>query len=230
MTGTLPSVADLRDDFDRIALLADTGWEHNSHYHAFLLRQFPEHCGEALEIGCGTGSFARLMARRADHVLALDLSPQMVRIGKERSAEHPNIEFEVADVTNWQFPPGRFDVITSIATVHHLPFETTLTRMASSLKPGGTLAVLDLYERRGLIDSLLDTIAVPASYAWRLAKLGKFLEDNEAKRVWSAHGDRDTYMTFSHIRQVALKLLPGSILRRHLLWRYSLVWQKPTTA
>jgi hypothetical protein len=28
----------LRDDFDRIAAPPDAGWDHNSHYHAFLLR------------------------------------------------------------------------------------------------------------------------------------------------------------------------------------------------
>jgi len=30
--------------------------------------------------GCGTGTFSRLLADRSEHVLALDLSPQMIQI------------------------------------------------------------------------------------------------------------------------------------------------------
>src|SRR5437868_4726022 len=45
-------------DFDRIALLskqdADEGWNHNNHYHRFLLEQVPACCAYALDIGCGT--------------------------------------------------------------------------------------------------------------------------------------------------------------------------------
>ena len=33
----------IRADFDRIAPLARAGWDHNAHYHDFLLRQVPEH-------------------------------------------------------------------------------------------------------------------------------------------------------------------------------------------
>jgi SAM-dependent methyltransferase len=33
--------------------------------------------------------------------------------------------------------------------------------------------------------------------------------------------------TYSEIRSIAAKLLPGHRLRRHLLWRYSLIWAKP---
>src|SRR4028118_368446 len=54
MTKASPSV--IRDDFDRIALLADEGWDHNSHYHDFLLRQLPERFRAALDAGGGTGT------------------------------------------------------------------------------------------------------------------------------------------------------------------------------
>ena len=46
-------------DFDRLALLDDEGWTANNHYSDFLLRQVPAICENALEIGCGTGAFAR---------------------------------------------------------------------------------------------------------------------------------------------------------------------------
>src|ERR1044071_2755509 len=109
---------DVAKDFDRLALLDSDGWTHNNHYHNFLLRSVPGKCGSALEIGCGTGAFSRLIAERAGQVLAIDLSPGMIRVARSRSARFPNLEFQVADVMTHDFPPGHFDCITTIATLH----------------------------------------------------------------------------------------------------------------
>lgn len=72
----------IRDDFNRIALSDRSGWNHNNHYHNFLLKQLPLHCENILDIGCGTGEFSRLLAKRCDRVVAIDLSPQMITIAK----------------------------------------------------------------------------------------------------------------------------------------------------
>jgi len=138
----------VRADFDRIALVSNDGWDHNSHYHSFLLKHLPPHCVEVLEIGCGTGAFSRRLATRSGRVLALDLSPQMIRIAKERSGQHSNIDFQVADALAWEFPAGQFDCVASIATLHHLPYEEMLSKMKRALKLNGTLIVLDIPARR----------------------------------------------------------------------------------
>lgn len=51
--------SDVRDDFDRIAVLEGIGWDSNIHYHTFLRKHLPSHMARALDIGCGTGTFAR---------------------------------------------------------------------------------------------------------------------------------------------------------------------------
>ena len=82
----------VREDFDRLAVLSEGSvWDHNSHYHPFLLRQLPERLSEALEVGCGTGEFARLLAERSETVLAVDLSPRMIEAARVRSMDHPNV-------------------------------------------------------------------------------------------------------------------------------------------
>jgi ubiquinone/menaquinone biosynthesis C-methylase UbiE len=69
----------VRKDFDGLAVLSEGGgWGHTSHYHPFLLKQLPERLDEALELGCGTGEFARLLTKRCERVLAVDLSSHMV--------------------------------------------------------------------------------------------------------------------------------------------------------
>src|SRR3989442_7937368 len=137
----------IQTDFDRIALLsAEDGWTKNNHYPNFLLRHVPAKCESALEIGCGTGAFSRRLAQHAQKVLALDLSPEMIRIARQCSTQFSNIEFQVADVIVWNFPGETFDCIASLATLHHLPLRETLLRMRDSLKIGGGLLVLDLFE------------------------------------------------------------------------------------
>ena len=74
----------IQADFDRLALLADdNGFDHNVYYHDFLLRHLPARCASALEVGCGTGRFARALAGRADSVLAVDPSATICSDSRE---------------------------------------------------------------------------------------------------------------------------------------------------
>jgi SAM-dependent methyltransferase len=219
--------AAVRSDFDRLANLSQEHWNHNSDYHAFLLRQLPLRLGEALEIGCGAGDFARLLAARAEHVLGLDLSAEMVRVARERSAHLPNVQYKGVDAREWEWPVGRFDCVATIATMHHLPLEETLARMKAALRPGGTLLVLDLFQGRGPLDWLLSLPAVPASVLLRLLHTGRLRELPAVRAAWDAHGVHDSYCTLDEVRRACAGILPGARVRRHLLWRYSIVWRKP---
>lgn len=35
---------DIQADFDRLAVFSDERWDHNNHYHQFLLQHLPPHC------------------------------------------------------------------------------------------------------------------------------------------------------------------------------------------
>src|SRR6266581_2348691 len=156
-------------DFDRLALLDSDGWAHNNHYHRFLLRQIPENCDVAMEIGCGTGAFARCLGQCARRVVAVDLSSEMIRVARARSPDKSNIEFRLADITSQDLPSEHFDCIAIIATLHHLPLRDMLLNMKAALKPGGVLLVLDLFEPEknllnpeGLLDAFLNALALTA--------------------------------------------------------------------
>lgn len=220
------SSAIIRADFDRIAEHDADGWDHSTHYHPFLLAHLPDICQRSVEIGCGTGSFARLLARRSGAVLGIDLSPEMVRIARERSAGLPNIEYLADDVLTHPIPPESCDCIVSIATLHHLPMEEMLEKMKRSLRIGGVLMVLDLYEPEGLGDLLRSAAAVPVNIVLLLARNGRLRRTPEARRAWEEHARHDSYLTLSDVRGIASRVLPGAIIRRHLLWRYSIVWTR----
>lgn len=221
------STSIIRADFDRIASLEAYGWSHNSHYHAFLLKHVPARCQEALEIGCGTGEFSRLLAARARYVLALDLSPQMIEAARERSSEFANIDFKLADVIEWDFPAEQFDCIATIATLHHLPLDLMLQKMKSALKPGGVLLILDLFEAQSFTDVLMMAAAMPVNVGLRLIKHRRLRAPAAVRAAWAEHEQHDSFPTLSQIRKLCAEVLPGARVRRHLLWRYSVVWKKP---
>lgn len=216
----------IQADFDRIALLSTGGWDHNHHYQRFLLKQIPPHCSRALEMGCGTGDFSRLLAQRSDRVLALDLSPQMIRLAQAHTPASANIEWQVADALTYELSAASFDCVVSIATLHHLPLEQILLKLREAIAPGGTLLVLDLFQGKGLSDLLAGVAALPVDAALRLVKNGRLRQPREVREAWAVHGQSDVYPTLSYVRQICAQLLPGAQVRRHLLWRYSMVWTK----
>ena len=126
---------------------------------------FPRPCREALEIGCGAGAFSHALAARAERVLALDLSPEMIRVARAREPRRANLEFELADVSTWPFPSERFDCIASIATLHHVDARALLPRLRDALRPGGVLLILDLVSDEGVLDLARSALAVGANRA-----------------------------------------------------------------
>jgi ubiquinone/menaquinone biosynthesis C-methylase UbiE len=221
----------VREDFDRLAVISEgSGWEHNSHYHPFLLRQLPQRLGEVLEVGCGTGEFTRLLAERCERVVAVDLSPRMIETARARLKDHPNVEYLVADAASWEFPSERFDCAASIATLHHLPLGPMLAKTRDALKPGGTLLLLDLHRARTAADRLVSALAVPISKAIRLASTGSLTERQapELQKAWEEHGKTDAYPTLAEVSQAFAEAgLTGARVRRHVLYRYTVVWRKP---
>jgi SAM-dependent methyltransferase len=213
-------------DFDRLALLDDEGWTSNNHYHNSLLKHVPADCENALEIGCGTGAFARLLAKRCKRVVALDLSSEMIRVARSRSTQFKNLEFQLADAVQWDFPPSHFDFVCSIATLHHLAQRALLVKIRDSLKPNGVLVILDLVESDSLVERMCDVVGFGVSGGLRLIHNGRLQPPAAVRKAWEQHGKHDHYLKLRQVHALADEILPGAIVRRCLFWRYLLVYKK----
>jgi hypothetical protein len=96
-----------------------------------------------------------------------------------------------------------------------------LRRMTDLLRPGGVLAILGLARSHYPVDLVRDVAATAVN---RLYLIKHTQWESVAPTVWPpAH-------TYGEIQSLGEKLLPGHRFRRHLLWRYSLIWTKPTAA
>ena len=95
-----------------------------------------------LELGCGTGSTAVLLAPEVGHITAVDYAPAMVEIGKGRAEEAGcgNITFLQADPADARLEEGGYDVVMGMNFFHLLPdMRSGFRRSAALLKPGGIL-------------------------------------------------------------------------------------------
>jgi SAM-dependent methyltransferase len=220
------STHQIREEFDRIALLAECHGSVSDIYRNYLIQQLPPHFENALEIGCGIGEFARLLATRARSVVAIDLSPQMIRLATSRSANYPNIEYLLGDVMSLALPAEAYDCIVSMATLHHLPLEEALRKIKDALKPNGVLIIHDLVAADGLVENVRSALAYPVSMARRLWKTGRLRSPREVREAWAEHGKGDVYLTLDGVREMCMQYLPGARIRRHLLWHYTAVWHK----
>ena len=199
------------------ATITAGGWNHNTHYHELLLKAVPRPCPRALDAGCGLGEFARRLSRVANEVDAIDSEPAVIARARQLSPESSNLHFAEASFLTWPEEES-YDFVSMIAVLHHLPFAEALTRAARMLRPGGVLAVLGLDRPRTLLHACArSAIAYPVSLYYRSTR----------QTATVGAPIREPSMTYDEIRKQATELLPGAIVRRHLLWRYSLVWTKP---
>jgi ubiquinone/menaquinone biosynthesis C-methylase UbiE len=222
----------IREEFDRIALLTERegGCGAGEIYYNYLVRHLPPRPEKALEVGCGAGAFTRLLASRARSVVALDLSPEMIRLAKAQSAGCKNIEYLLGDVGQIPLPAEGFDCIVSIATLHHLPLEQALPKMKGALKPDGVLIINDLVADAGVAERGLSALAYPVSALRRFWKTGRLRMSREVREAWAEHGKDEVYLTLAEVREMCGKYLPSAQVRRHLLWRYTVVWRKRAAA
>src|SRR5207302_811508 len=108
-----------------------------------------------LDVGCGTGYFARLLAEAVGatgHVDGIDAAPEMVDYANRRARRPPACEFQVGTAEALPFPANHFDAVVSSLFIHHLPGRlqsVAVGEMQRVLKPGGTLLVADFRVPRG---------------------------------------------------------------------------------
>jgi ubiquinone/menaquinone biosynthesis C-methylase UbiE len=98
---------------------------------------------EVLDVAAGNGNLALLAAREGAAVVASDLTPRMVELGRERSAaEGYEIEWVVADVEELPFEDGRFDCAASVFGAMFAPRpEAAASEMFRVVRPGGTVGL-----------------------------------------------------------------------------------------
>lgn len=189
------------------------GWNHNAHYHPYVLAAVPGGARRALDVGCGVGDLAHELAARVETVDAIDRDGGAIARARAR-ATRPNIRFSEADFL--AIDSSDYDLVTMVAVLHHLPLEAALARIPALLRPGGSCAIVGLARTHGL-EHLASVAAWPVSQWLRRTR----------PRAPVDAPISEPHETLAEIRAAAAGHLPGARIERRLLWRYTLVWTKP---
>jgi len=95
---------------------------------------------KVLDLGCGNGRFYDLLKSKKIDYLGIDNSSSMINRAK---MNFPDAEFRLGDMVDLDLPNNSFDVVLSIASLHHIPSKhlrrKTASEMNRVLKKGGVL-------------------------------------------------------------------------------------------
>jgi ubiquinone/menaquinone biosynthesis C-methylase UbiE len=94
-----------------------------------------------LDVGCGTGRLAALLAERhACRVWGVDVSPAMLEVARERLPR--GVGLKLAPAEDLPFRGGTFERATMTLVVHHLDRPLAFAELVRVLEPGGRLVFL----------------------------------------------------------------------------------------
>jgi len=98
---------------------------------------------EVLDVAAGNGNFAVVAARLGARVVASDITPRMIEMGRERcEAEGLEVEWREADAEDLPFEDDRFDCCASMFGSMFAPRPDVVTsEMFRVTRPGGSVAM-----------------------------------------------------------------------------------------
>ncbi len=103
-------------------------------------KKYLENSNVVLDYGCGTGTTSCELANHVKEIYAIDISPKMIEIAKEKAANKKikNITFSQTDIFDEQHKKGSYDRILAFNMLHTIPNpKDVVQRIDELLKPDG---------------------------------------------------------------------------------------------
>ena len=107
-----------------------------------------------LEIGCGTGKNTAWLLQKANTVVGVDFSEEMLNMARHK-IKSPNVKLVQMDIrAPWKFQPHHFDLITFSLVLEHIQnIDDVFGKASRVLKPGGYFYLGELHPFKQLLGS-----------------------------------------------------------------------------
>lgn len=97
---------------------------------------------KVVDIGCGGGILSESMDKKGAHVTGLDMSQQAIQVAKLHQHESgTHVDYFVSTAEDFAAKhPGKFDIVTCLEMLEHVPDPSSIVRACAALvKPGGSV-------------------------------------------------------------------------------------------
>ncbi|HEX7350684.1 class I SAM-dependent methyltransferase [Brachybacterium sp.] len=208
-------------------------WNHNAHFHPWILRHLPTGTARVLDVGCGRGDLVAALAGAlgpGGQVEGIDPDPEMAFASATRFAPPSPVRIRRRTLAEHAALPEHaehYDAVTMVASLHHMELDAALGHARALLRPGGRLLVVTLTRPVTTCDQVWDLAGVVTNPLIGLAKHPRPARSAEPgptvpvrKAAWS----------LGTLREQAGVLLPGAVIRRREGFRATLRWRKPGEA
>jgi SAM-dependent methyltransferase len=113
------------------------------HWHRYVFASRFARDKRVLDVACGEGYGAALLARTATQVLGVDIDAASITHARERyGTRSVNLRYEQGDATRLDCEPGRFDLVVSFETLEHVEAqERLLDGFSQALADDGVLVI-----------------------------------------------------------------------------------------
>lgn len=157
-----------------------------------------------LEIGCGTGKNTEWLITKAKHILAIDLSEEMLAKAQHK-IQSDKVKFVQADINNeWDFTGNeKFDLTTFSLVLEHIEnLERVFEKLRAVVKPNGYVYIGELHpfkqysgtKARFEMDSgvqvvncfnhhISDFTTAARKNGFRLVELKEYFDDNDITAI-----------------------------------------------
>ena len=209
--------------FDKIAFLPDK-WDHNQQYQKYLLKNIPKNCTCILDVGCGTGELTKKLTHYSKEIIGIDVSENMINEAKKRNCDERIKYIKISVEKYLKETEKQFDIIISIAALHHMNEEEILKTMKSKLIKDGKILILDLVKSKTIIERILEIVAALLNPIIMLMMRRRIRITKEEEETWAGHFRYDKYLTIKEVKRITKNVLGKAKVKRHLFWRYSIIY------
>ena len=100
-----------------------------------------------MDVGCGSGRWARLVAPRVGRLICVDPSAEALDVARRNLRAQPNCEFVQASVDDLPMPDNGLDFGYCLGVLHHVPDTAgAIADCVKKLKPGAPLLLYIYYD------------------------------------------------------------------------------------
>ena len=191
-------------------------WNHNTAYYKWIKQQTAD-CKSILDIGCGDGSLIAYLDDGSKNLTGIDSDRFCISKAnlENRSA---NTQFICCSFDDYE-TKHIFDAIIFVASIHHMDMAAAVEKAKTLLSLNGFLIVVGLAKPSSIFDYAVEMLRI---LPCKIISTFRQMQSSEYLNIPVSYH----LPSFNEVRDISSRMLPCSVIKYGLYYRYLLKWTK----